>query len=88
MRTFLTGRLRLLPIAFSRDVGGLLADGGAALVDGGERHAQKVGVVDVADADHLDLLGNADAGFEDRLHGAGGGGIVVAEDARRGAGSS
>ena len=31
----------------------------AALVDGGERHAQQVRVVHVAHADHFDLLGNA-----------------------------
>src|ERR1019366_2114986 len=76
----LGGALALGADGFDQHVGGLLADGGAALVDGRERHAQQVGVVDVAGADDFDLPRNGDAGFKDGFHGAGGGGVIVAED--------
>ena len=67
-----------------QNIRGLLSDRGAALVDGGERHAQQVGVVDIAHADHFDLLREcAMPRLEDRLHGAGGGRVVVAEDGVR-----
>src|SRR5260370_11695364 len=68
---------------FDQHICGLLADSAAALVDSGERHAQQVGVMDVADADHLDLLRNGDARFENGLHGARGGRVVVAGDGIR-----
>src|ERR1035438_4825306 len=76
----LGGDLALGADGFDQHAGGLLSDGGAALVDGGEWNAQQVGVVDVAGADDFDLPRDGDAGFEDGFHGAGGGGVVVTED--------
>src|ERR1035441_1436766 len=76
----LGGSLALGADGFDQHAGGLLSDRGAALVDGGEWDAQQVGVVDVSGADDFDLLWDGDAGFENRFHGAGGGGVVVAED--------
>src|ERR1019366_53344 len=74
------GNLALGADGFDQHAGGLLSDGGAALVDGGERDAQQVGVVDVSGADNFDIPRDGDAGFKDSFHGAGGGGVVVTED--------
>src|ERR1035438_2671010 len=74
------GDLALGADGFDQHAGGLLSDSGAALVDGGEWDAQQVGVVDVAGTDDFDLAGDGDAGLKDSFHGAGGGGVVVAED--------
>src|SRR5207302_6846534 len=66
-----------------QNAGGLKADSGAALVDGGKRHAQQIGIMDIADAYHFDLFGDPNARFQDGLHGAGGGGVVIAENGVR-----
>lgn len=66
---------------FKEQAGRGLADLGAALVDGGEGDAEEIGVMDVAGADDGEVGGDVEAGVEDGFHGAGGDGVVVAEDA-------
>ena len=60
MITLRAGRRRLEPIAFSRISAACSPNRVTALVDGGEGHAQQIGIVHVAHADHLDVLRNPD----------------------------
>ncbi len=75
-------RQRLLRFhALGEQLGGALADQDAALIDGGKRHAQQVGIMHVAGADDGDILRHAHAEFERGFDRACGDGVVVAEDA-------
>ena len=63
-RTVLGFRAVFDSIMAERDFGCALPDGDAVLVDGGERYAQEIRMLDVAAADERNVFGNAQTGVE------------------------
>ena len=66
-----------------RELGGMLADRLAVLIDCRERHAQTIGVSEVATTDDRYVIGNSQPGIENGLHRSEGPGVVVAKHAIR-----
>src|ERR1700722_11252669 len=50
-----------------------------ALINCGERDRQHVRVMNIAGADHTNIIGQSETGFQNRLHRANGDGVVVTE---------
>ncbi len=67
-----------------KEFAGAFADGDALLVDTGQGYPERLVKVEIATANHGDILWNAETGGEDGVDGSDGDGIVVTEDAIRG----